>query len=123
MFTIGRTYYKFLFKLRLISVTIEIGPPLFPGEIISLAHAIYFELLQLRLIANVHQRVQRGELTERGLARGTGISQPHLHNMLKGVRVLSPPMADLLLRHLHMTVLDLLDTDELTVRYPGGRAG
>ncbi len=123
MFAVGKTYYKFLFKLHLISVTIEIGPPLFPGEIISLAHAIYFELLQLRLIANVHQRVQRGELTERGLARGTGISQPHLHNMLKGVRVLSPPMADLLLRHLHMTVLDLLDTDELTARHPGGRAG
>ena len=86
-------------------------------------HAIYFELLQLRLIANVHQRVQRGELTERGLARGTGISQPHLHNMLKGVRVLSPTMADLLLRHLHMTVLDLLDTDEITARRPRGGSG
>lgn len=84
--------------------------------------AIYFELLQLRLIANVHQRVQRGELTERGLARGTGISQPHLHNMLKGVRVLSPTMADLLLRHLHMTVLDLLDTDDLAARHPVDRA-
>ena len=88
-----------------------------------MAHAIYFELLQLRLIMNVHQRVQRGELTERGLARAIGISQPHLHNMLKGVRVLSPPMADLLLRHLHMTVLDLLDSDELTVRHPVDRAG
>jgi hypothetical protein len=82
---------------------------------------MYFELLQLRLIANVRRRVQHGELTERGLARATGISQPHLHNMLKGVRVLSPPMADLLLRHLHMTVLDLLDTDEFTARHPGGR--
>ena len=84
---------------------------------------IYFELLQHRLIANVHQRVQRGELTERGLARGTGISQPHLHNMLKGVRELSPAMADLLLRHLHITVLDLLDTDELPARPPVERAG
>jgi len=87
-----------------------------------LARAIYFELLQIRLIANVHQRVQRGELKERGLARGTGISQPHLHNMLKGVRVLSPTMADLLLRHLHMTVLDLLDTDALPARHPLDRA-
>ena len=60
--------------------------------------------------------------TERGFARGTGISQPHLHNMLKGVRVLSPPMADLLLRHLHMSVLDLLDTDELAARHPWDRA-
>jgi hypothetical protein len=96
---------------------------LFLVEIISLARAIYFELLQLRLIMNVHQRVQRGELTERGLARAIGISQPHLHNMLKGVRVLSPPMADLLLRHLHMTVLDLLDTDEITARRPRGGSG
>jgi hypothetical protein len=32
-------------------------------------------------------------------------------------------MADLLLRHLHMTVLDLLDSDELTVRHPVDRAG
>lgn len=101
----------------------RIGPPLFPGEIISLPRAIYFELLQLRLIENVHRRVQRGELTERGLARGTGISQPHLHNMLKGVRVLSPPMADLLLRHLHMSVLDLLDADEIPARDPLDRTG
>src|SRR5713101_7488106 len=82
--------------------------------------AMYFEVLQLRLIAHVQQRVHRGERTERGLARHTGISQPHLHNMLKGVRVLSPQMADLLLRHLHMTVLDLLDTDEITARRPRG---
>jgi AraC-like DNA-binding protein len=62
---------------------------------------MYFELLQLRLIAHVQQRVQRGELTERALARHTGISQPHLHNMLKGARALSPHMADLLLHYLH----------------------
>lgn len=117
--TVINSYFNYIeFLLRSKS-----GSPLFPGEIIFLARAIYFELLQLRLIANVHQRVQRGELTERGLARGTGISQPHLHNMLKGVRVLSPTMADLLLRHLHMTVLDLLDTDELLERHPVDLAG
>ena len=74
---------------------------------------MYFELLQLRLIAHVQRRVRQGELTERGLARHTGISQPHLHNMLKGARVLSPQMADLLLHHLHITLLDLLDENEL----------
>jgi plasmid maintenance system antidote protein VapI len=74
---------------------------------------MYFELLQLRLIAHVQLRVHRGELTERGLARHTGISQSHLHNMLKGARVLSPQMADILLHHLHITLLDLLDEDEL----------
>ena len=74
---------------------------------------MYFKVFQHRLIEHVHARVERGELTERGLARRTGISQPHLHNMLKGTRVLSPKMADLLLRHLHITLLDLLDADEL----------
>jgi len=74
---------------------------------------MYFELLQLRLIAHVQQRVHCGELTERGLARHTGISQPHLHNMLKGTRVLTPQMADILLRHLHITLLDLFDEQEL----------
>ena len=73
---------------------------------------MYFELLQLRLIAHVQDRVQRGELTERGLARRTGISQPHLHNVLKGVRVLSPQIGDVLLRHLHITLLDLLKDEE-----------
>ena len=71
-----------------------------------------FQGLQLRLIAHVQDRVQRGELTERGLARRTGISQPHLHNVLKGVRVLSPQIGDVLLRHLHITLLDLLREDE-----------
>ncbi len=107
---------KFLLESRL-------DRPYFQAKSFPLPRAIYFELLQLRLIENVHRRVQRGELTERGLARGTGISQPHLHNMLKGVRVLSPPMADLLLRHLHMSVLDLLDADEIAARHPVDRAG
>lgn len=84
---------------------------------------MYFELLQIRLIAHVQQRVQCGELTERGLARHTGISQPHLHNVLKGVRVLSPHMADLLLHHLHITLLDLLNADELAAHQRTGQPG
>ena len=73
---------------------------------------MYFELLQLRLIEHVQNRVQSGELTERGLARRTGISQPHLHNVLKGVRALSPQIGDVLLRHLHITLFDLLKDEE-----------
>jgi transcriptional regulator with XRE-family HTH domain len=83
---------------------------------------MYFELLKLRLITHVQGRLQRGELTERGLARRTGISQPHLHNVLKGVRVLSPQMGDLLLRHLHITLVDLLSADELAQRSLGDNA-
>jgi hypothetical protein len=81
-----------------------------------------FEFLQHRLIAHVQDRVQRGELTERGLARRTGISQPHLHNILKGVRVLSPQIGDVLLRHLHITVLDLLREEEWIARCPPDNA-
>jgi hypothetical protein len=81
---------------------------------------MYFASLQIRLIEHVQERVQRGEVTERGLARRTGISQPHLHNVLKGARVLSPQIGDLLLRHLHITLLDLLRADELPVPAAGG---
>jgi hypothetical protein len=43
--------------------------------------------------------------------------------MLKGTRVLSPQMADLLLRHLHITLLDLLDTEELKAQDRVNRMG
>lgn len=108
--------FLFLFNFLLISATINFGCPLFQGEISSALRLMNFEFLQRRLIAHVQDRVQRGELTERGLARRTGISQPHLHNVLKGVRVLSPHIGDVLLRHLHITVLDLLREEEWTAR-------
>jgi len=76
-----------------------------------------FHLLQLRVIAHVQERVRRGDVTERGLARLTGISQPHLHNILKGVRVLSPHMGDLILRQLHINLLDLLELEEPAARH------
>jgi transcriptional regulator with XRE-family HTH domain len=67
-----------------------------------------FEQLYESLVCHVSSRVRNGELTVRGLARRSGISQPHLHNILKGKRFLSPQSADLLLRHLDLTVFDLL---------------
>ncbi|MGD0497729.1 MAG: helix-turn-helix transcriptional regulator [Bryobacteraceae bacterium] len=66
-----------------------------------------------RLRANLRQRVRSGEITERGLARLTGVSQPHIHNVLKGKRLLSPEMADRVLDHLRMDLLDLLGPHEL----------
>jgi len=51
-------------------------------------------------------------LTERGLARLTGISQPHVHNVLKGVRILSLRATDTILRRLDLSVADLLDPEE-----------
>ncbi|MEX2264206.1 MAG: helix-turn-helix domain-containing protein [Bryobacteraceae bacterium] len=73
---------------------------------------MYFKVLQLRLIAKVREQVKNGEITERSLARLTGISQPHIHNVLKGVRILSPETADQILHRLRITILDLIPAAE-----------
>jgi transcriptional regulator with XRE-family HTH domain len=72
-----------------------------------------FLQLQQRLLENLRLRVQSGESTERGLARLAGLSQPHLHNVLKGKRFLSIEMADEILRNLEIEVLDLIQPEEL----------
>jgi predicted transcriptional regulator len=69
--------------------------------------------LQLRLIEDLRRRVRSGEITERRLARQTGISQPHIHHVLKGKRVLSTQKADEILSHLRLDLLDLVDVEEL----------
>ena len=69
--------------------------------------------LHERLIENLRQRVRSGEMTERGLARATGVSQPHIHHVLKGKRLLSAVTADRILGQLHMDLLDLIELEEL----------
>ena len=69
---------------------------------------MYFLELQDRLTALLRTRTRNGETSERRLARLTGVSQPHIHNVLKGARILSPRAADQVLRRLGMTILDLL---------------
>jgi hypothetical protein len=71
-----------------------------------------FRLLQMRLVSHVRDRVRNGEVSERSLARLTGISQPHIHNVLKGARLLSPDMADQMLRRLRIDLADLLAAGE-----------
>lgn len=66
-----------------------------------------FQCAQLRLIAYVRERIRNGELTERGFARQIGISQPHAHNVLKGIRNLSPEVLDTILKHFRLSLLDL----------------
>jgi plasmid maintenance system antidote protein VapI len=66
------------------------------------------ELLD-RLRDRLRQVIRNGQLTERGLARRSGLSQAHVHNMLKGVRAMTPAAADRILRCLGWTVGDLLD--------------
>jgi len=68
--------------------------------------------LERRFLDHLRHRVRSGELTERSLARVTGISQPHIHNVLSGKRSLSLETADVILHVLHIDLLDLLDSDE-----------
>lgn len=70
---------------------------------------MFFVELREALLNMLRIRVRNGELTERSLARLVGISQPHMHNVLKGVRTLSPEMLDRFLYQLRLSVLDLVD--------------
>ena len=66
-----------------------------------------------RFLGHLRERIRSGELTERGLARVSGVSQPHIHNALKGKRILSTEMSDEILRQLRMDLLDLVKPDDL----------
>jgi len=69
---------------------------------------VYFLELHLKLVELARDRVHAGELTERGLSRLCGVSQPHMHNVLKNIRALSTDSADRLMRALNIQVPDLL---------------
>lgn len=60
------------------------------------------------LIELARSRIRSGVVSERGLARQAGLSQPHLHNVLKGIRELSPQSADRLMKALDVTVPQVL---------------
>jgi len=79
-----------------------------------------FRLLHARLVSHLRARVRNGELSERGLARLAGVSQPHVHNVLKGARLLSTDMADQILQHLRIDLADLLTADDVR---SGGHEG
>jgi len=78
----------------------------------------YFGFAELgsRLIEFVAGRIRNGDYTERGLARILDVSQPQLHNVLKGARPLRPDLADLLLRYFQISALDLAYAHELTTQ-------
>ncbi len=71
-----------------------------------------FADLRSRIVAVIAGRIRNGEWTERSLARRAGMSQPHLHNVLKGVRVPSPEITDRLLTVARLSVLDLFTLAE-----------
>jgi transcriptional regulator with XRE-family HTH domain len=68
--------------------------------------------LESRFLDHLRHRVRSGELTERRLARITGISQPHIHNVLRGKRSLSLETADVILHVLRLDLVELLDPEE-----------
>jgi hypothetical protein len=50
------------------------------------------------------------------------VSQPQIHNVLKGVRKLTPELADRILQSFEMTVLDLLGSSEIAAHLAGRHA-
>ena len=72
-----------------------------------------FQELNVRLIAHLRDLISSGEISERGLARLTGVSQPHIHNVLKGKRTFSTEISDIILFFLKLDLLDLIDPEEL----------
>lgn len=75
--------------------------------------ALTFRALQIRLIAFVNARIQNGEFSERSLARQLGLSQPQLHNVLKGARKLQTALADTFLTYFGISIKDLLAEEEI----------
>ena len=63
------------------------------------------------LKAHLNRRIRNGELTERNLAKRIGLSQAHMHNVLKGARILTAEVADLLMLELDLTVSDLVTAE------------
>jgi plasmid maintenance system antidote protein VapI len=77
------------------------------------ANKIQFDELMDRLRAYIRLRINSGEFTERSLARVLRISQPHLHNMLKGVRRINVELGDRLMVKFRISVLDLITEEEM----------
>lgn len=74
-----------------------------------------FTDLYNRLITEVLVRINSGDITERGLARVVGVSQPQIHNVLKGKRRLQPVLADRLLEKFNLDLLELLQIEKSVV--------
>lgn len=72
-----------------------------------------FVAAKARLVEYVLARLRNGEITERGLATRVGLSQSHIHNVLKGKRDLSEDAADRILGGIGLTILDLYTRDEI----------
>jgi hypothetical protein len=75
-----------------------------------------FKALQENLRKALWQRIDEGELTGLRLASQTGFRQAHISNFLNRKRSLSLQGMDRVLSVQHLSVLDLLDPDEVNKR-------
>jgi len=75
-----------------------------------------FKSLQENLRKTIHQRITAGELTGLRLAEQTGFRQAHISNFLNRKRSLSIPGMDRVLNVQRLSVLDLLDPEEVNKR-------
>lgn len=75
-----------------------------------------FKALQENLRKELWARIDAGELTGLGLAEMAGFKQAHISNFLNGKRGLSLEGMDRVLRVQKLSVLDLLDPDEVNKR-------
>ncbi len=75
-----------------------------------------FKTLQENLRKTLWERIDGGELTGLGLAEQTGFKQAHISNFLNRKRGLSLDGMDKVLRVQRLSVLDLLDPDEVNKR-------
>lgn len=70
----------------------------------------------------IRTRIRNGDLTERALARRVGLSQTHIHNVMKGAREMTPEVADVLLGELGISLTDLVErvrTSKIRSKGPG----
>ncbi len=77
--------------------------------------------LEERLLTFVRRKVRRGEMSERGLAKLTGYTQPHIHNVVNGKRRLNSDLADALLRQLGLSAEELAGSAAPQASLPYGR--
>ncbi|MBI1357532.1 MAG: hypothetical protein GC160_24595 [Acidobacteria bacterium] len=82
-----------------------------------------FGELASRLVRYLNELVRRGEISERGLARLAGYSQPHVHNVLHGRRALNLEVADRFLETLGISLTALFTPDEMAGAPPAGLSG
>ncbi len=68
---------------------------------------MYFEDLLQGVVRAIAAKMREAGMSERRLASIAGISQPHIHNVLKGRRILSPSAADQILRCLDLDLAAL----------------